>query len=132
MPVITPNTADMEDLTPTEPGTYPAKIVSCEATKSKAGNAMIVPKIEVSAKDEKGKPVTKTRLAYLVTEGKGTSGFDALLRACHMDEIADRYRNGERVPFDTDSLIGQEILVVMDQEMYDDDMRDRLKNFLKK
>ena len=142
-PVINPNTKDMEDMGPTIPGTYLGVIKACEAQTSKKGNSMIVPKIEIQAKDEKGRPATKTRTAYLVTEGRGTASFDALLRACHMDSLADKYRNGERVPFDTDSLVGQELQVVVENETYqpiddagnkqgDLQVRDRIKTFLKK
>ena len=150
MPVIQPNTKDMEDFGPTVPGTYPFVVKSCDAKKSKAGNNMIVPKVEISAVDEAGKPTTKTRTAYLVTEGKGTAGFDAFLRALHFDKLADQYRAGEDVPFNTDSTIGQEALVVVDNELYTPvdeqgnpridpatgkpavEKRDVLKNFLKK
>jgi hypothetical protein len=142
MGVINPNTRDMEDLGPSDPGTYPAVIKSCDAKASSKGNQMITPKFEIRAQAD-GKAATKTRTAYLVIEGKGTAGFDSLLRACHMDELADKYRNGDRVPFDTDRLVGQEVLVVVDNEWYTptDDLgnktgepekRDRLKNFLKK
>ena len=60
-----------------------------------------------------------------------------------MDSLADKYRNGERVPFDTDSLVGQELQVVVENETYqpiddagnkqgDLQVRDRIKTFLKK
>jgi hypothetical protein len=122
----------MEDMSPTEPGTYPAKITECPFQTSKAGNPMIVPVFEIKVGDS-----TKTRRTFLVTEGKGTAGFDALLRACHFDKLADQYRNGEQVPFDTDQLIGQELNVVIDQEMYapeggTPEPRDRIKTFMKK
>ena len=126
MPVVQPNTADMEDLSPTEPGTYPAQIVSCGSQRAKeSGTQMIVPKFEL---DVSGK--TKTRTAYLCIEGKGTYGFDQLLRAIGLADLADKYAQGQGEPFDTDILVEQKLMVVVDQEKYNDEFRDRIKTFL--
>lgn len=130
MPVVTPDTTQMEDLSPIEPGTYKAKVTACGSEKSKeAGTPMIVPKFDV---DVNGK--TKSRSTYLVIEGKGTWGFDQFLRAVHLDSLADQYKDpnvSPKPPFDTDTLIGQELMVNIDSDIYKGTVRDRIVGFLR-
>jgi len=128
MTLLTPNTSEMEDLTPIEPGTFAATIVKAEADKSKAGNQMIVPTFEVAVGDG-----TRTRKSYLAIEGRGTWGFDQLLRACDMDELADQYKDPtvENPPFDTDVLIGQSVMLVIDTQEYQGQPRDTITTYLK-
>lgn len=128
MPIINPDTSMAQDMSAMEPGTYPGRIVEVDARTSKQGNPMIVPKVEI---DYQGK--TRTRLAFVVTSGEGSFGFDQLLRACGFDELADQYRDPSQPnpDFDTDSLVGQEVQVVIDQQLYNNEMRDSIKSWLK-
>lgn len=131
-PLIQPDLSDADAFGPIEPGTYPAKIESVEAKQSNKGNPMIVPKfvINVEGKDRK-------RNAYLVIQGEGAYGFSQLLRACHFDQLADIYGNrsvplNEKPPFNTDDLVGQELQVVIDTQIYNGEKRDQIKNYLRR
>lgn len=127
MPILYPNTSEMIDISPIEPGVYPAKVIETEAKTSKSGNAMVVVKLEV---DVNGKP--RTRTAYCVVSGKGSGQFDQLLRACHYDDLADQFKAGEQVPFDTDDLLTQQVMVRIDAELDDSgNSRDKIGGFLK-
>lgn len=126
-PVLQPDTSQAEDFTqPIEPGTYKARIVACEVGKSKAGNNKIVPKFEIDVQGKK-----RTRQSHLVVSGEGAAGFDQLLRACHMDDLAKAYKGGSGPAFDTDSLVGQELQVVVEEQLYEGQKRDQIKTFLK-
>jgi hypothetical protein len=134
MPILTPDTSAAEDFSqPIPPGTYKARIVSVEAGRSKAGNAKIMPKFELTVDGKK-----RTRTAHLVVSGEGSMGFDQLLRACHMADLADIYRDKSatnKPPFDTDTLIGQELQVVIEEQLYKPDTgpeqkRDQIVGFL--
>lgn len=136
MPVLQPDTSQAQDFTtPIEPGTYHARIVSCEAKKSKQGNSMIVPKFEITLADGK----TRSRQSYLVIVGEGAMGFDQLLRAVHMTELADQLRDPSVSPkpsFDTNSLIGQELQVVIEPNIYkpeggQEQKRDQISGYLR-
>lgn len=130
MPIVQPDTAQAEDLSPIEPGTYHAKCIECGNQKGKEkGTQMIVPKFEVSVNGK-----TRTRTAYVVIEGKGAWNFDQLLRAVHMDELADQYRDPAVSPkpaFDTDRLVNQELQVVIGPNLYQGQMRDQITGFLR-
>lgn len=142
MPVIQPDTSLAQDMAPLEAGTYPAKIVAAptQVSKTEKQNLMVVPKFEINVNGK-----TRTRQSYVVVSGEGSLGFDQLLRACHMDDLADQYRDPSvqpKPPFDTDSLIDQELMVVVDQELYQKklndgtvvgqpEIRDRIKSYLK-
>lgn len=132
MPIIQPDTSAAEDMSQIEPGTYRAKIVACEVKTSKEkGTPMIVPKLEVVVVAGQ-KP--RTRYAYLVTEGPGAGGFDQLLRATHFDKLADQLKDpsvSPKPPFDTDQLVNQELQVVVTEEIYNNQKRDRINSFLK-
>lgn len=131
-PLIKPDLSDADSFGPIEPGTYPAKIESVDFKTSGKGNPMIVPKftIEVNGKNRK-------RNSYLVISGEGAYGFSQLLRACHFDEIAQAYGDksiplDQKPEFNTDDLVGQELNVVIDHQLYNGEMRDTIKNYLKK
>jgi len=116
-PVLTPDTSEAEDFsTPIAPGTYKARIESCDAGKSGKGNDKIMPTMKVKEGDK-----TRTRTTHLVISGAGSSGFDEILRACHFDKLADQYKDKNlktKPPFDTNSLVGQELLVVVEADLY--------------
>jgi hypothetical protein len=125
MPIINP---DLTQVGPIEPGTYPAKIVKVDNQRSAKGNNMIVPTFEVSVRGS-----SRNRSAYLVYEGPGARGFQQLLRACGMAQLAAQYEdpNQPSPPFDTDQLLGASLNVVVDEEMYEGEKRDRITSYLK-
>ena len=126
MPLITPNTRDQLDMTAIKPGTYPAKINSIEVATSAKGNAMIKVQQDVTV-EGKARP----RFSNLVTEGPGSGGFDSLLRAAGFIEAADVYKAGDTsTPFDTDRLIGAEVLAVIVPNEYQGEMRDQISKYL--
>lgn len=126
MPVINPNTTDMEDLTPIEPNTYRARIAAARTQNSREkGNPMVVPTFAVRVGDKE-----RTRKSFLNITGAGSFSFDQLLRAVGMAQLADRYRKGEDVPFDTDSLVGQELNVIITMGSYNGQPRDEISGYL--
>lgn len=134
MAVLQPDTSAAQDFTtPIAPGTYKAKIISCDAGKSKAGNDKIVPKFEIYVGDQK-----RSRQAHLVVSGEGSAGFDQLLRATKNTQLADAFRNKNLNPkpsFDTDTLVGQEVMVVVEENLYTPEggspqKRDQISSFL--
>lgn len=131
-PIIQPDTSEAQDMAAIEPGTYPAEITAVDfQTSKKSGNPMIVPKFAVTVEQGK-KP--RTRQTYLVITGEGAFGFDQLLRACHLDEIADQYKDPSvqpKPPFDTDTLIGQKVQVVVVEDIYEGQKRDKISGYLK-
>lgn len=145
MPVIQPDTSEMVDLSPIPEGTYEAKILEApsQISKSEKRTPMIVPKFEITVP---GREKPATRKAFIPTAGEGASGFDMLLRACHFDELADQYKDKNVNPkpsFDTDTLIGQELMVIIAPELYqrqdaagnavgEPEVRDRIKGYFKK
>lgn len=130
MPIIQPDTSQQIDMGPIEPGTYNAKIVACSFERSKEkGTPMIVPELEVNVDGK-----LRKRKTWVVTEGAGSFNFDQLLRACNFDALADTYKdpNVANPDFDTDSLIGQELQVVVDTQLdKQGNPRDNIKTFLK-
>lgn len=145
MPLINPDLTEMQDLAPIPNGTYPAKVTEVNLKMSKGGEGkrpvqMIVPKFEVTVDGK-----NRTRQTYLPVEGAGTFGFDQILRACHFDKLADQYKDPTQTnpDFDTDQLIGQEMLVVVEEELYqprdgsgnpvgEARRQDRIRTYLKK
>lgn len=131
-PMIKPDLTDADSFGPIEPGTYPAKIETVEYKTSGKGNPMIVPKFAI---DVNGK--TRKRNSYLVIIGEGAYGFSQLLRACHFDELAAAYGDksiplDQKPEFNTDDLQGQELNVVVDHQLYNGEMRDSIRNYLRK
>jgi hypothetical protein len=125
MPKINP---DLTQVGPIPPATYRGRILSCDFKTSAKGNPMIVPKFEL---DVNGTP--RERDAYLVISGPGARQFLQLLRACGFTELADAYTNpaAEKPDFDTDDLIGQEVLVTIEASIYNDEPSDQIKMFSK-
>lgn len=132
MPIVQPDTSQMVDMGPIEPGTYAAKVSACGAEKSKKGNSMIVPNFDVFVP---GQAEPRPRTAWLVIEGKGTWNFDQFLRACHMEDLADKYADENlqpKPPLDTDIFVGQELQVVIESQLYNNQKRDAIVGFIKK
>lgn len=125
MPLIAPDTSQAIDMTPILPGTYRARVQEIGFELSKKGNPMVVVKFGVTVDDK-----VRSRNSYLVITGEGAGGFDQLLRSCHFVTEADAYRAGGKEPFDTDKLLGQELLVVIDTQQYEGSPRDFIKTFL--
>lgn len=143
MPLIQPDTSDAVDISPIDGGQYKATIKEAvpEISKEKK-TPMIVAKFAIEVP---GREKPATRKSYIPTSGEGASGFDMLLRACHFDELAEQYKDKNVNPkplFDTDQLIGQELLVQIVPEYYqrkdaagnsfgEPELRDRIKGYLK-
>jgi len=125
MPQIQP---DLSAVGPIQPGTYEATITACEVKTSKAGNPKIVPTFSVTVAGE-----SRTRQSHLVTSGSGAYGFGQLLRAAGFGDLADQYEDPDQPnpPFDTDELIGVQLNVVIEENMYEGQMRDQIKSYLK-
>ena len=115
MPVIQPDTSAASSFEAISPGTYPAKITAVDVGVSKAGGNKIVAKFDVTVDGK-----TRTRQAHLLISGPGSFSFDQLLRATGFGEVADKYKDPavDNPPFDTDDLIGQELQLVIDSDVY--------------
>lgn len=126
MPILMPNTADMEDFRPSVPGTYRARIVKIDPKRSKVkeggkGNEQMIEvhfQYEAPALDDK-QTRKITRRSNLMLEGKGTFGFDQLLRATGNAQLADQIKaNPGQIAFDTDVIQDKEVQVVTSNGMY--------------
>lgn len=130
MPIVNPDTSAVKEQGPIDPGTYPAKITAVEFQTSKnSGNPMIVPSFDVTVGE-----TVRPRKAWLVITGEGAYGFDQLLRSTGFDELADQYKDPSVQPkpgFDTDDLVGQELMVVVESDTYNGQLRDKIRTFLK-
>lgn len=130
MPIVNPDLSEVASQTAIEPGTYKAKVTNVEAGVSKSsGNPMLTVSLDVMV-DGKARP----RTAYLVISGKGAYGFEQMLRATGFGDIADKFKDPNVQPkpdFDTDQLIGQELEVVVEQEPYNSELRDKIRSYLK-
>lgn len=127
MPIIEPDLSETEQLGPHDPGTYKATIETVEATKGKEkGTPMLV--LNCACVDGEGKVFH--RKAWVVTAGAGAGNFEQLLRACNLDGVADQLRTS-KAPFNTDVLVGQQVNVILENEEYKGQMRDRINGFLK-
>lgn len=126
MPMIQP---DLSDVGPIEAGTYKARIDSVTPGISKAGN----PKLDIQFSISTGGEKPKVRKVGMPYSGAGAFGFAALLRACNMDELANAYQSKDAVkpPFDTDSLVGQELMVTVEAAMYNDQPTDQIAGYLR-
>lgn len=109
------------------PGTYPGKIIEAGAQTSKSGNPMAVCKFDITVDGKR-----RVRQAYLVTKGAGAYGFHNLLKAVGFSDMAERMRKGEAVQFNTDDLVNQECLVVVEEEIYNGEKKDKIASFLSK
>lgn len=143
MPILTPNTSDMEDFRPSRPGTYRARITEVNAKKSKVkeggkGNQQMLEvffRFEAPANEDGiSRPVT--RRSHLMLEGAGTFGFDQILRCIGETALADQIKaNPGGVPFDTDILLNKEVQIVTKHGMYTPQggsprMQDEIESFL--
>ena len=128
MALIDPDTSEMVDFKPLEPGTYRARIISAVPKKSQKGNPMV----EVTLKVQNGDKEI-TRKAWPLLKGPGAFMFDQLLRASGHEAVADQIKvPGSGVQFDTDELQGVELQVRVENELDDkDSVRDAIKGFLK-
>jgi hypothetical protein len=93
-----------------------------------------MPKFKVNVNGE-----TRTRVAHLNITGEGAIGFDQLLRAAKMTDLADAYRDKQlerKPPFDTSSLIGVDLMLVIGPNLYHnpdtgkDENRDQIDGYL--
>lgn len=129
-PIVTPDTTQMVNMGPIDPGTYKAKVKACGAQKGKEkGTNMIVPEFEVQVGED-----VRPRTAYICIEGKGAWNFDQFLRAVHMDALADQYADPNvqpKPPLDTDIFVGQELQVVIEPNMYQGQLRDQITGYLR-
>lgn len=125
MPMIQP---DLSEVGPIEGGTYKATIEKCEAGVSKSGSAKIVPQFAIDVNGKK-----KIRQVHMPVSGQGAFGFAALLRACHMDDLANAYtsKDADKPAFDTDSLVGQELMVVVEPDIYNGQPTDKITGYLR-
>lgn len=126
MPIIQPDTSEVKEIMPLDPGVYPATIEAVEFKTSKSGNPMIVVTFSI---EHDG--TTRKRNAYLVITGEGAYGFDSLLRACGYSDYADKLKAGSKDPFDTDDLVGVALQVQVEQEAYNGRMVDNVKGYLR-
>lgn len=130
MPIINPDTSAMLDMGPIEPGTYLGEISQIEYKTSKSGNPMLEISWDVEVNGKK-----RSRKSYNVISGEGSGGFDQLLRAAGFTELADKYKDPAVQPkpaFDTDQLLGQKVNVVIEPNLYNGEMRDQIRSFLKR
>lgn len=134
--MLKPDTAEGVDLlSPIDPGTYPATILSAMPKTSKKGGAMLEVKLEVTVNGK-----IKKRTGYVMVSGPGAGNFDSLLRATHNDALADIYKDGSVSPdmkpdFDEQTLVGQAVNLVFDTQLDNSQTppvpRDNIKNWLK-
>lgn len=128
MPLINPDTTQMLEMGAIDSGTYQAEITAVDFKSSKAGNPMIIVSFGVQVGD-----TVRPRKSYLVITGEGAYNFDQLLRATGFHVLADQYKDKNVQPkpsFDTDSLVGQKVQVVIEPNLYEGQMRDQIKSYL--
>lgn len=132
--MLQPDTAEGVDLlAPIEPGTYPAEITAALPKTSKKGGSMLEVKVTVNVQGKE-----KKRTGYVMVAGPGAASFDQLLRATHNDQLADVYKDAtvpsaEKPGFDEQTLVGQQVMVVIDSQINQNDgtPRDNIKSWLK-
>lgn len=127
MPIIQPDTTQAIEFTPIPAGTYPGKVVDVEYKTSKNNNPMVVVSFDVTVEGK-----TRKKKSWIVITGEGSYNFDQLLRATGFEEVATRLKAGEKIPFDTDSLVGQELNLVIEASVYNDQPSDQIKTYLRK
>jgi hypothetical protein len=126
--ILNPDTSAAIDMAAIEPGTYPARITEAPTGVSKSGNPKVTVKMDVQVDGK-----TRKRQADLVATGPGAFNFDRLLRACGFSELADQFKDPNVSPkpeFDTDQLIGCELQVVIAEDIYNGEKRDKIASFL--
>lgn len=126
MPILNPDLSEVQEMGNITPGTYQATIKAATPKTSQKGNPMIELDLAVTVDGKERK-----RRAWVNVTGAAAYKFDSLLRAVGMEDLADKYKAKEQVPFDTDTLVGRNLNVTIDTEMRDDVERDTVKGFLK-
>lgn len=133
MPVIQPDVSEMTDFEASVEGQYKARISAVEVKNSKEKNT---PGISVqfefrAPRKADGEDRDVSRRAWLAIAGKGTFGFDQLLRCTGFSETADAIKaNPKGTPFDTDALVGKEVTVVVTTGEYQGKLNDNIQSFL--
>lgn len=128
MPEIMPDLSEVESSN-LDPRVYPAKIATATPGVAKSGGAKIDVEFDIDVGDGK----TRKRKTSVPTAGKGAFRFTQLLRATGFGDIATRLEKGERVPFNTDNLIDQNLQVEIGpgQEKDGGGFWDEVKQFIK-
>lgn len=104
MALVVPQFDELADITP---GNYKARITEAEVTTAKTSGApMVVWKLEVFGSDNKGQNGQVITHRTMLT-GKGAFGVKDLYRAAMKEELSGS--------FDTDMLLGKEVLLTMGQ-----------------
>lgn len=131
-PMLQPDTSEQLDMSPVPAGVYPAAITKTEVGTAKASGApKLVAHLSLTVPGRTG---NVPRQAHLVISGQGSGGFDSLLRASGFEAEADAYKNPAISPkpaFDSDSLIGKTVNVIVEEQIYNNEKRDQIKGFLK-
>src|SRR3990167_8154293 len=126
MAIIEP---DLSEIGSIEAGTYKAEIEKAEVGVAKSsGKGKVVVQFGVDVGGKK-----KTRSVHLPYDGAGAFGFDSLLRACHFDEIANGLKSkdaAQRPKFDTDQLVAQHLMVVIEADTYNGQITDKIVGYL--
>lgn len=128
MPEIMPDLSQVESGN-IEPGVYPARIATATSGTSQAGNA----KVTVEFECDLGNGVKKTRKSDIPITGKGAFKWAQLLRATGFADLAAKYEAGEKVPFNTDNLIDQNLNVEISPGQAKDEggFWDEVKKYIK-
>lgn len=128
MPILRPDLSEVKEFKAIRPaGTYRADIKNVTAGMSKTGNPKIVVDLDIDVNGEIYK-----REAHLVISGKGAFNFEQLLRATGFGAVADAYKStdGPKPDFDSDNLIGKSVIVIVEEDVYNDRPSDSIKGYL--
>lgn len=121
---------DTSDVGPIDGGTYKATVLSAIAGVSKTGGQKLVVDFGV---DVGGK--TRKRTSHMPVTGSGAFGFNALLRACHFDEAANKIQDKNIAPvdkaFDEAQLVGQNLMLVIEPDIYNGQPTDKITGYLR-
>lgn len=126
--MLTPDTSEISG--PIEGGTYAAEITAAEPGVSKTGGSKVVLKFGVTVGEK-----TVPRQVHMPVTGAGAFGFDALLRACHFDEAANKFKDkslsAAEKEFDEQQLVGQKLFVVIEPDTYNGQLTDKITGYLR-
>lgn len=127
MPEILPDLSEVQSNL-IEVGSYEATIKTVTPGVAKSSGK---PKIDVEfGVMVNGHEVPRT--ASIPISGSGAFRFAQLLRATNFGPVADKLAKGERAPFQTDDLEGQQLVVVIKHGMWNDEPRDEIEKFVRK
>lgn len=118
MPRVPVNLAEVKPLEALPPGTYSVVILAMEDKKSKNGKDMV--KITFQCTEE---GLSNKFFTNILLEESSMFKWKELYDACRIPYGADG--------FDTDDLKEAELKVTVDQELYEDKLQNKVKNFLK-